>query len=261
MSEKIKGFLEAWKQMPELNKKKIKSILFSGGLIFASLLVVTIGVVLAIKTVTQGAASAAQAYQEELKDSKEKARKEKYDYAYKMSYDIVESANHVKNRTALQLGGIQENADLEVLEVSGSEIVIEKAKDNKEKNEAWLEVIASGVYTVDLTCAEFIFDSENQHVWARVPKPVLDRDHFSTIYDNKLLFKNEKLINDGSIPEGEKLRVELIKEGSDKIYESLISNQEYYESAEDSAKLLIENLIKELNPEYDNLSVEIQFTK
>lgn len=244
---------------PKQKKNKNKSIKGYVMLLLASGFIVSLGVYITICTVTIGASSAEKAFQEEMKNSKEKAFAEKEEYAYQISYDVAEATNHVKNRVTLQLGNIQENANLEVLEVSGTEIVIEKSENNEEKNEAWLEVIAKGVYTIDMSWAEFIFDSENQHVWARVSKPVLNRDHFGVIEDKKILFKNDKFLGNGSIPGGENLRQKMKQEGSDKIFQSLVSNQEYYENAESSAEVLITNLLKELNPEFDDLKVEVQF--
>ncbi|MDO5156469.1 MAG: hypothetical protein Q4D51_10945 [Eubacteriales bacterium] len=254
-----KDIQNAEKQTPK--RKKKNSVTIFVALIVVSALVLTLGVYITIRSITIGANSAEVAYQEDMENSKEKARKEKEEYAYRISYDVAEANNHVKNRVVLQLGNVREKADLEVLEVSGSEIIIEKANDNLEKDELWLEVIAKGVYTVDLTCAEFIFDAENQHVWARVPKPIMDRKHFTTVSDKQLLYKNDKFLANGSIAAGENLVVSMRQEGAEKIYQSVVSNQEYYENAESSAKMLISNLIKELNPEFDNLNVEVQFTE
>lgn len=239
-------------------KKPPKGVISLIGLI--AVLLVVIGYIY-IRTITQGAEAAKKAYEVAYEESKEAARQEAYNDSYDISFKLAEMNNHVSNVLVLELGDIQEISTLEVLEVSGADFNIEKAEDNDEKNESWLEVKASGVYVIDMTNSEFIFDSQRKVVFARVAKPVMDKKHFSISDNQQILFVNDKVLSNGSNKGGQALINQQLKDSYDKIYEELTTNQEYYENAEKSATLIIENLVKNLNPSISDLIVEVEFVE
>lgn len=176
---------------------------------------------------------------------------------YQKYFDKAEQEYHVSNRAAITIGELKKTAKLEVLQVSDVEYVIDKNEDNKNNITAWLEVPGTANYTVDLQAAEFVTDDEHAFVLVRVPYPELS--NITIDYENvqKLLFKND-LLND-SYRVGEDLARKQLSQADILIRKEFASNQNYYQSAQDAAKTSITSLIRQLNPDIDDLTVEVEF--
>lgn len=180
-----------------------------------------------------------------------------YNSFYERSFRAEEAKHHVANDIAISITSVQEVDRLEVLTVSDVEYVILDKEDNKENITSWLEVPGTGIFTVDLTLGEFTVDSQRQYVHVRVPRPALT--DFTIDYANvKQLFWDDDIFN-GSVKAGEDLVQEQIRGGSLLLKQYMTSNRMIYESAADAAKLLVDSLVKQFNPDVPNLTVEVEF--
>lgn len=139
------------------------------------------------------------------------------------------------------------------------EYIIEQKDQNHSNIESWLEVPGTGVFTVDLMTGEYLVDKERRTVVIRVPMPVLENVQIDYAHVEKLLFEND-VLND-SYHVGEDLYEKQISDAYTSIYNELSTDPQYYEYAEKSAKLLIENLVKELNSDVPGLHVVVEFMK
>lgn len=179
-----------------------------------------------------------------------------YDSIYQTAFDLAEVQNHVSNDILISVEGAQEVSRLEVLTVSGSEYVIKNA-DETDKTISWLEVQGTGVFTVDLSAGEFIVDSERQHVFVRVPKPMLTQCSISGT--GKQFWKNGHFFSNGSVDEGVRLSQKQLSEGRSKLEDSMKQSRTFHENAKVSAERIIELLIKQWNPNAPDLQVEVTF--
>jgi len=218
------------------------------------LIFVMIGLLIVIVCLMTGGlsgitASANSAFQEALEEN----RQEAYDKFYEASFKNAEEKNHVSNDVAITVKDIREEAQLEVLYVNDIEYIM----DDENGRTVWSSFAGHGVYTVNLMLSEFIVDSERQYVLARVPEPQLSICDLDGEYKN-YLYEDGKMWN-GSIGEGVDLSVEHRRKALDMMQTKLITTQSYYESAENSARELISNIIKNLNPEIPELTVEVEF--
>ena len=204
-------------------------------------------------TVAAGADSAVLAFNEK-KDSTEE---EAYQEFYAASYDKAEQQYHVSNDVTIDISDVKEIAKLEVLEVSTVEYIIENKTDNDSNITSWLEVPGTGVFTVDLMAGEYLVDKERKTVVVRIPLPRLENVGIDYENTEKLLFEND-FFND-SYRAGADLYAEQIEEAYTAIYNELSTNPMYYENAENSARLLISNLVKEMNRDIPELTVEVEF--
>ena len=179
-----------------------------------------------------------------------------YSEFYDNSFQRAEEKHHVSNEVVISVENISDTADLQVLEVSDVQYIIRDRGDNKENITSWLEVPGKGVFTVDLTSAEFTVDTERKFVRVRVPEPTVT---CSVDYSGvKLLnFKND--IFDDSTSIGEDKARDDISQGLALITQNLTSNTQFTGTAEKSAKSIITSLVKNSNPEIDGLEVQVEF--
>ena len=109
-----------------------------------------------------------------------------------------------------------------------------------------------------MNTAKFIVDNERDYVLIRLPKPELTS--ITIEYDNVLLLYSE----DGGLLKNS------VKDGVDEarksylnaehnIKQNLLNNKSNSIRAEESAKTLLTNFVKQLNPQIENLIVEVQF--
>ncbi|MCH5194548.1 MAG: DUF4230 domain-containing protein [Oscillospiraceae bacterium] len=193
----------------------------------------------------------------QFRDAKTAMSEEVYNGFYRASFDLAEERHHTKNSVSINIGSINEEANLEVLEVSDVEFIVMGEEDNDNNITAWLEVPGKGIFTVNMEIGEFLIDNERHNVTVRIPNPELT--NFSVDYKNvkKILFKND-IFND-SISVGEDIARNEINEGYNKIKDKLKSDPDFYKSAEDSATAIITNLVLALNPDIPDLNVTIEF--
>ena len=179
--------------------------------------------------------------------------------AYKTVYDATEKANHVSNKVTITLEGIREKADLEVLQVDASYVYTSDEEDKSRGHTIWYRIPGTGYFTVDMRMTEFIVDNERQHVLVRAPEPTITK--FNENYEKieELLFKGKTLVANGSIREGEEIAQKMVVRARIRMLKSLDTNISYYQAAKDSAKRLITNMIKALNPDMPNISVTVVF--
>lgn len=232
-----------------------------------ALVFIRIDVVLFTNAIGSASGSAASAYD----SAKEKTVETVYQYYYQKSYDQAESEHHVSNEVTIELGTLQETSRLEVLKVSDVvyEISEEKADGipvlswlhdaftgDTSTVTTWIEVPGSGVFTVDLQAGEFIVDNERKYVLIRVPRPELT--NLAIDYSNveQLVFEEDGM---HSAAAGADIAESMMKDAKLDLQQNIGSNQEFYESAEAATKSLLSNLVKQLNPEVEGLTVDVEF--
>lgn len=182
-----------------------------------------------------------------------------YHAFYEEAYQAAEAEYHVKNRAVISLGNIRETAQLEVLSISDIAFMVEDPTLQNKNTLSWLQVPGTGVFTVNLAGGEFLTDNERQSVYVLLPKPELLPMNISIDHANVkvLRFSSNALLS--SVRDGEQLAGKQLNEARTRIQEDISSNVQYYEFAENSARTLLENLIRAVNSEIPELKVEIVF--
>jgi len=205
----------------------------------------------AIKT---GASALLDSFNTEFQDEREAASSSVYQYYY----DKAKEKYLVKNQVSISIENIRETASLEVLKVSDTEYIIDNAEDTGNGITSWLEVPGNGTYTVNLQAAEFVVDDERDYVLVRVPYPEIT--NISLDYSNvkKLFFHNDIFSNE-SDADGENLAKSQLDAAESLIRKEFASNQRFYQNAQDAAVISIQNLVRRLNPDVQNLTVDVEF--
>ena len=153
---------------------------------------------------------------------------------------------------------VSEKATLEVLTISDSVVVVEKAKDNDQGITAWAKFTGNGYFVVDLKNAEFLIDQVRKTVVVKTPDVTIDKDHFTLDYnDIEVLFFNDKGFN-GSYLEGVGLAESQLNEAYVKIFEQIYTNPSYYDSAESAAEKIIKSLVQNCNKGVEGLNVIVE---
>ena len=216
-------------------------------------------VILAAGMMVFGLHNGSQAVKKAFEAEKAAAEESVYHAYYEQGYNAAEAEYHVKNRAAITLGNIRETADLEVLSISDIAYMIENPSGENKQTTSWLEVPGTGVFTVNLGAGEFLADDERSAVYVRLPKPEILPMNINIDHANVkvLRFSSNALLS--SVREGEQLAGKQLNEARTKILEDIGSNVQYYEFAENSARTLLENLIRAVNSEIPDLRVEIEF--
>lgn len=178
-----------------------------------------------------------------------------YQEFYQSAYDWAEAKYHVSNNMAIAIDGFEETEKLEVLKANHVEFITEDRDDNSGNVTAWLEVTGEGTFVVDLKAAEFIVDNEHRYVLVRVPYPELT--NVSITNTKKCWFKDD--LANGSYSQGVELALKQRNEASLQIQKSLMSNQYIYSNAQTVASSIIINLVKQLNPDIPDMTVEVEF--
>ena len=212
----------------------------------------------AVVLLIAGAANGIGAVRDAFEQAKAASAGVAYQAFYDTSYDAAEHDYHVKNRAFITLSGIRETAELEVLSVSDI-VYVTKNKEGIRDTLLWMQVPGTGVFTLDLAAGEFLVDNERRSVYARLPRPTLSADNITIDYGNVKKLKEESSWFWTSIQEGEELVKQQLNEAQIKIREDIMSNKEYYEYAEESARSLLETWIHAVNKDVDDLTVEIEF--
>ncbi len=212
-----------------------------------------------------GASAASSTYHSQ----KEEVSEEIYQTFYEKSYNAAEKTHHVSNEISISIGSLREESRLEVLKVSN---VAYEIRDSESENilysivdhirdrdvSSWMKVPGNGVFTVNLQTAEFIIDDDRQYVLIRLPKPELteftiDYSNVEELYfDDKGAFKNSAMV-------GVELAREQLESAELDLRAEITSNQRFYQSACDAAENILTNLVRELNPEMPELTVDIEF--
>lgn len=208
-----------------------------------------IGVFLFNSAVSHGAEAVQGAYLSAKKDAENSI--------YQTFYDTAEARYHVKNEIAISVDSIREAANLEVLKVSDVEYIIQNKKESKDGITSWLEVPGEGVFTVDLQASEFVVDNQHRYILARIPNPVLSECRIQ--YQNVVQLEYRGNTISDSIKDGENLAQKQINEAYMKIRTEFTSNPRFFNAACSAAETMVTNLIKSLNPDIPDLTVEVAF--
>ncbi len=233
---------------PHSFRKKLKAIM----------MMILFGCV-AVFLVMDAATVGIEAYRTAYDSAKQMSKNETREEFYNKALAIAERTNHVSNKATIEIDKIQEMARLEVLKVSDVAYLTEKYEDKTwilktGDVDVWLEVLASGVFTVDLQKSEFIIDNERAYVLIRVPKPELS--------DFRIDRGEPLLIDEQGWPTaeiGEDAVREMLNNAELSIRQGILENQETYKKAESLAIKLLQNLVKGLNLDIPNLTVEVEF--
>ena len=229
----------------------------SGKISFVQVLTVLFGLAAVVLLIT-GAANGIGAVRAAFERTKEEVSGMAYQAFYDTGYDAAESNYHVKNRAIITLSGIRETAELEVLSISDI-VYVTKDKGDIFDTLLWLQVPGTGVFTLDLAGGEFLVDNERRSVYVRLPKPTLSADNITIDYSNVQVLQKDSSWISSSILEGEELVKQQLNEAQIKIREDIMSNKDYYEYAEESARSLLETWIHAVNKDVEDLTVEIEF--
>jgi hypothetical protein len=92
----------------------------------------------------------------------------------------------------------------------------------------------------------------------RVPEPTLE--NFTIDYSGVELLNFEKggvLTNSAKI--GEEMARDQLEDAELRIRENILENQDYYQMAQESTEKILKNLIEKLNPDLQDLNVEVEF--
>ncbi len=195
-----------------------------------------------------------------------------YQKFYDKAFDNAEKAHHVSNRAFISIDGLREMQKLEVLPVSEVSYQVEEQEEKEgiqgaisgitdffnKDNTSWLEVPGKGVFTVDLQAAEFIIDAQRQLVLIRIPGPELF--NFTLDYENvEVLYFDEGGILKNSAKYGVDKAVEQLQNAELEMIQRISNNQELYQQAQTAAGNMLTSLVKELNPQLPDLTVEVEF--
>jgi len=202
--------------------------------------------------------------------AKDTAKQETEESFYNAVFELSESAHHLSNDITIQIQGITEIRNLEVLnvfltdyqvwpeqETSGGvlDIVVDPLIGDAE---AWIRFDGIGIFTVSLQNADFILDEQRKSVLVRVPSPVMERVLIQQDEDDVLYTSDAGLFNNAS-DTGQQLVLSLTQKAQQDMTAKARSNPEYYAQAKASAEKTITQLIKNLNPDLPDLIVEVEF--
>lgn len=254
-----------------LDSKKVKGItrnrvVIGSGIAIALCLILT--VILFFDMFRVGAAAAGNAFTL-AKDAEADQVRQAF---YETSYDAAEKAHHVSNRVSISIGDLCETQKLEVLavtEVSYQENTPEEKEGvqgvisditglfNKDLI-SWLEIPGSGVFTVNLQLGEFIIDNERQSVLIRIPGPELT--NFTLDYEDvEILYFEAGGVFKNSVKFGAAKAREQLQDAQLEMQQSVSNNQVLYKRAEESAENMLIRLVKALNPQLPELTVQVEF--
>lgn len=204
-------------------------------------------------SITAGAKALENAYNSSFYDAKESAKQNVKGYFY----DNAEAMYHTSNTVNISVGNLKEVLYLEILKVSDVEYIVQDASDNSEHISSWIEVPGESIFVLDLSAAEFVVDNFRHHILIRVPSPEISDVTLRYEEIKILLFKDDGF--NESIELGENIAKKQCDEAKLLIKKEFLSNQSYYLSAENAARDILSDRIKEWNPDIDDLVVEVEF--
>ena len=183
---------------------------------------------------------------------------------YTKYYTKYREKYYTSSKVDISVGQLSTDPKLQVLAISSIKYDINETPSNiineifGGKTKSWLQVPANSVFTVNMQLAEYVIDNDCQYVLVRIPRPELSRfsiDHEKIVlryFDESGVFKNA----DRSEVENYNDRLSKIES---ELYQEVLNNQSYYVMAQDNARKTISNLIKQLNPSYPDLVVDVEF--
>lgn len=109
-----------------------------------------------------------------------------------------------------------------------------------------------------MAACEYVVDNERKYVLLRVPKPVLGDISIDEKNKKTLLYRDDGLF-DKNQQYAADLDEKQTNDAKKKLEKKMRGNQEYYTKAEQSAKIVIKNMVEMLNYDIDDLKVEVEF--
>lgn len=228
------------------------------GLLAAIIICVVIGIVV----YRSAAAKFVSAMGESYRQATDTAAKETYDRFYENSFNTAQAQNHVKNQVSISVGSLREDTELQVLKVQDVEYAFDTLSSKEEK---WLRVTGSAVFTVNLAASEFLIDDARQYVLVRMPKPEaggFDLKQWKDIspeQSKNFVDTITGIFAGDHSDEESQLFDKLSSEAYAKLQKEVASSPDFYQAAKDNAITSITNIIKGLNPEIPELKVEVEF--
>lgn len=236
---------------PQINTKgMVIGIIIIGALIVIPLFVMNLG---ADKAKSNYLTAYNNAY-----DNTKAVAYEKYAQA---GYDNGFEKYHINNSVNIYVKDIQECSNLEIMKVSDFDYATSNKSENSDKIDSVFEVTVTGTYCVNMQLSEFIIDNKNKTVKVRVPHP--DLTDFTSKYEMLYFSKNGTILDifdNGNYREGEDFAMQQLTECKANIIHSLEYNQENNQNAEESARNVLTNIIKRLNPGIPDLEVFVEFS-
>ena len=240
-------------RIPKKSKKKINFFKKYG--ITVSLIVLVVLAAACLLLLKNSIKIGAEALSNNYRAAYESEKDVAYNKLYQSAFDRAEKNYHVSNKVVISIGNLEETKKLEVIKANDVEFITQDKDRSSGNVTAWLEVSGEGIFVVDLKAAEFIVDNSRRYVLVRIPYPELT--NVTIVNTTKRWFKDD-LIN-GSYKEGVHLALKQRNEAILRIQKSLMSNQYIYNSAQTVARSMIENLVKQFNPDIPDLTVEVEF--
>ncbi len=209
-------------------------------------------------------------------------RENTYDKFYNLGYDIGEKRSHISNDVLVDVNKIKEVEVLEVLDVSASDVK-EYKFDNELTNPAnvflelvrfvtgeqvdapppeavvWLEGSCIGTYEIDLKSSEVIIDNANKYVLVRLPSPSLRfiSHDFEVKYFNNGTGTLRKVF-DGSAQRGLDAAIQDTADMTAHLHD-ILNDRDQSDHAREQAEILVVDLIKDLNSDVPDITVDVEF--
>jgi len=190
---------------------------------------------------------------------------------YQRGYEWAREKYKITNQMSITVGNLREKSNLEVLRVSeiSYRIISDSNTDvsvlgqiagllpgNGKVTDFWAAVPGRGVFIISLKNSEFIVDNSREYVLIRVPRPEMAQ--FAIDYAGIEPY----LINEtGLTPakKGKDLVTQQVEAAYYDIKQSISEKEEYEKMAKDSATRILRNMVVALNPQVENLTVEVEF--
>lgn len=197
----------------------------------------------------------AEALKKQYRTAYENNRGSTYDSFERSAYNLAKKYYDVSSEVEISVSELEEVANLEVLDAFATAHIVQNRDKSNGNVTLWLEVNGKGTFVVNLKAAEFIIDNVRHHVSVRVPYPELTD---ITEINRKLELFEDDFWN-GSFKDGVDMVIAEGEKGRLQIEKALITNQEIYENAKKAAQNIISNLVKQINPNVSDLSVDVSF--
>ena len=236
------------KKSPARRAVKRRRINFTA-IILAVFIVLTASMNLTLYKLT--VENAGEAFDAAYQTAKEAQTPLTYEEFYLAALEQYKTKNDVNTAVSADYG----SGKLEVMKICDS-VCIPQSSLEDEESSLTLVIPFNGVYTIDLSLAEFITDQERGIVTVRVPYP--------EIADFKVEYENAKLLDDSGITVtlGKTTTPELARgefeEKNIDLREQISENKIFTENAAETARRKIISTLMALNP-YEDIITEVEF--
>ncbi len=174
-----------------------------------------------------------------------------YEEFYLAALEQYKTKNDITSAISADYG----TGKLEVMKICDS-VCIPQSTEEDEDSSLTLVIPFNGVYTIDLSLAEFITDQERGIVTVRVPYPEIAE--FKVDYENaKLLDDSGITVTLGKITTPELARGEFEEKNID-LREQITENKIFTENAAETARRKIISTLMALNP-YEDITTDVEF--